>query len=195
MDSGSRGHGRAGADRAGRRGRACRHRGVRSDLGTVGGRRDERACRQRGHHGGCAFDRCERDAIRAGLRNSLVLAIVLAACLAFDRLRLARWLALAAALGLVAAIAWTGHAGATPGEMGTLASGRRCVASDRRCGLVGGLGAAGASARDHSAISGRRWRAMRHGEFSALGIASVTRADPGNRHRQRLDPGRFRFTR
>jgi copper resistance protein D len=49
-----------------------------------------------------------------------VLAIILAACLAYDRLRLARWLALASALGLVAAIAWTGHAGSTPGEMGLL---------------------------------------------------------------------------
>jgi copper resistance protein D len=41
-------------------------------------------------------------------------AIVLVACLAFDRLPLAHWLALAAALGLAAAIAWTGHAGSTP---------------------------------------------------------------------------------
>ncbi len=49
-----------------------------------------------------------------------VLAIILAACLAYDRLPLARWLALASALGLVAAIAWTGHAGSTVGEMGPL---------------------------------------------------------------------------
>jgi putative copper resistance protein D len=49
-----------------------------------------------------------------------VLAIILAACLAYDRLPLARWLALASALGLVAAIAWTGHAGSTLGEMGLL---------------------------------------------------------------------------
>jgi copper resistance protein D len=49
-----------------------------------------------------------------------LLAIILAACLAFDRLPPARWLALASALGLVAAIAWTGHAGSTPGETGLL---------------------------------------------------------------------------
>jgi putative copper resistance protein D len=49
-----------------------------------------------------------------------LLAIILAACLAFDRLPPARWLALASALGLVAAIAWTGHAGSTPGETGFL---------------------------------------------------------------------------
>lgn len=50
----------------------------------------------------------------------IALAIILAACLAYDRLAQAHWLALAAALGLIAAIAWTGHAGATPGEMGNL---------------------------------------------------------------------------
>jgi len=50
--------------------------------------------------------------VRAGL------AIVLAACLAFDRFPLAGWLALTAALGLAAAIAWTGHAASTPGAEG-----------------------------------------------------------------------------
>src|ERR1700722_3725346 len=49
-----------------------------------------------------------------------LLAIILAAGLAFDRLPPARWLALASALGLAAAIAWTGHAGSTPGETGLL---------------------------------------------------------------------------
>jgi copper resistance protein D len=49
-----------------------------------------------------------------------VLAMILAACLAYDRFPLARWLALALALGLVAAIAWTGHAGSTVGELGLL---------------------------------------------------------------------------
>jgi putative copper resistance protein D len=50
----------------------------------------------------------------------IVLAIILAGCLAYDRLPQARWFALAAALGLTAAIAWTGHAGATAGEAGIL---------------------------------------------------------------------------
>jgi putative copper resistance protein D len=49
-----------------------------------------------------------------------VLAIILATCLAFDRSPLADWLALAAALGLTAAIAWTGHAASTPGDLGNL---------------------------------------------------------------------------
>lgn len=48
------------------------------------------------------------------------LAIALAASLASDRLPGARWLALASAIGLVAVIAWTGHAGSTAGELGVL---------------------------------------------------------------------------
>src|SRR5258707_5412719 len=43
----------------------------------------------------------------------LVLAIILAACLAYDRVALPRWFALVSALGLVAAIAWTRHGGFT----------------------------------------------------------------------------------
>jgi copper resistance protein D len=50
----------------------------------------------------------------------LVLAIIVAGCLANDRFPLARRLELAAALGLVAAIGWTGHAGASTGEIGVL---------------------------------------------------------------------------
>jgi putative copper resistance protein D len=49
-----------------------------------------------------------------------VLAIILATCLAFDRFPPADWLALVAALGLTAAIAWTGHAASTLGELGNL---------------------------------------------------------------------------
>jgi putative copper resistance protein D len=52
--------------------------------------------------------------VRAGL------AVVLAVCLVYDRFPLADWLALAAALGLAAAIAWTGHAASTPGAKGNL---------------------------------------------------------------------------
>ena len=48
------------------------------------------------------------------------LAIILAGCLAYDRFPLARWLALAMSLGLIAALAWTGHAGSTAGEIGVL---------------------------------------------------------------------------
>ena len=48
------------------------------------------------------------------------LAIVLAACLAYDRPPLAHSLALASGLGLVAGIAWTGHAGSTAGDWANL---------------------------------------------------------------------------
>jgi copper resistance protein D len=50
----------------------------------------------------------------------LVLAILLAVCLAYDRAPLSRWLSLGLALSLVAAIAWTGHAASTPRELGYL---------------------------------------------------------------------------
>ena len=51
----------------------------------------------------------------------LALAILLAACLAArGRGRLVEWLALACAIGLAIAIAWTGHAGGTLGKVGYL---------------------------------------------------------------------------
>ena len=48
----------------------------------------------------------------------LALAIILAACLTYDRVPPVRWLGVASALGLVASIALTGHAGSIPGEKG-----------------------------------------------------------------------------
>ena len=48
------------------------------------------------------------------------LAIALATCLVLHRLAVLRWFALGSALGFVAAIAWTGHAGSTVGEIGSL---------------------------------------------------------------------------
>jgi putative copper resistance protein D len=54
----------------------------------------------------------------AEIRAALV--VLLAACLLLDRFVLPRGLALLAALGLVGAIAWTGHAGSTLGELGDL---------------------------------------------------------------------------
>jgi len=49
-----------------------------------------------------------------------LLAIVLAVCLAYQRVPWTDWLAFAAALGLIAAIAWAGHAGSTLGAIGNL---------------------------------------------------------------------------
>jgi copper resistance protein D len=50
----------------------------------------------------------------------LLCAIGLAACLGLDRIVVLQRLALAAALGFVGAIAWTGHAGATAGGEGVV---------------------------------------------------------------------------
>src|SRR5438477_11185349 len=47
-------------------------------------------------------------------------AILLAGCLALDRFAGANWAATAAALGLVASLAWAGPAGATAGQAGDL---------------------------------------------------------------------------
>jgi copper resistance protein D len=48
----------------------------------------------------------------------LSLAVVLAGCLACDRFARSRRLGLASAIGLIAAIAWTGHGGSTAGPLG-----------------------------------------------------------------------------
>jgi len=56
------------------------------------------------------------------------LALLLAACLVLNRFVLSRWLALVTALGLVGAIAWTGHAGSTLGGIGESAPHRRRAA-------------------------------------------------------------------
>lgn len=64
------------------------------------------------------------------------LAVILAGCLGYDRFPPARWLALAISLGLIAAIAWTGHAGSTPGEMEScIWSPTRCISLPQRSGL------------------------------------------------------------
>jgi copper resistance protein D len=105
-----------------------------------------------------------------------VLAIILAACLAYDRLAPARWLALGSALGLVAAIAWTGHAGSTVGEMGGVHLAADVLHLSAAAAWVGGLVSLalllGAARRKQSFawVSLSRGAAQR---FSTLGIVSV----------------------
>lgn len=70
------------------------------------------------------------------------LAILLAACLALDRFAFAQWIGLAASVALVAAIAWTGHAGATLGALGDLhvaADGLHLLAAAAWIGGLAGL--------------------------------------------------------
>src|SRR5258705_2484350 len=55
-----------------------------------------------------------------GSKVRLVLAVILAPCLAYDRFSHARWLPLGSWLGVIADMAWTGHAGSTLGELGNL---------------------------------------------------------------------------
>ena len=107
-----------------------------------------------------------------------VLAVILAVCLAFDRLPLSRRLGACVGVGLIAAIAWTGHAGSTPGELGILHLIGRRAASDRRGGLDRRSGFAGlllAAARRDPDRPGRRSRASCH---TAL-------FDAGHRQRRR----------
>ncbi len=103
----------------------------------------------------------------------LLLAIILAACLAYHRYPPADWLALAAALGLTAAIAWTGHAGSTLGELGKLhlaADALHLVAAASWIGGLVPLALLLAAVRRHAGASLARDATRR---FSMLGIVCV----------------------
>lgn len=105
-----------------------------------------------------------------------VLAIILAACLAYDRLRLARWLALASALGLVAAIAWTGHAGSTVGEMAPLHLAADALHLIASAAWIGGLVPFALLLAAARRYPGETWAWLARDatqRFSMLGIASV----------------------
>jgi putative copper resistance protein D len=104
------------------------------------------------------------------------LAIVLAACLAFDRPPVARWLALASAIGFVAAVAWTGHAGSTAGELGFFHLASDALHLVAAAAWIGGLISLAvflAVVRRHPAYG---WAAVVYDvaqRFSTLGIVSV----------------------
>jgi copper resistance protein D len=105
-----------------------------------------------------------------------VLAIILAACLAFGQLALLRWLALGSALGFIAAIAWTGHAGATPSETGNLHLGADVLHLIGAAAWTGGLVSLAlllAAARRNQDVA---WASLARDaaqRFSTLGIISV----------------------
>jgi putative copper resistance protein D len=106
----------------------------------------------------------------------IVLAIAVAACLACYRFALAEWLAPAAALGLVAAIAWTGHAGSTPGDTGLLHLAADALHLLGASAWIGGLVSlvlvlAAVRRRQSVASASLAWDATRR--FSTLGIVSV----------------------
>jgi putative copper resistance protein D len=106
----------------------------------------------------------------------IVLAIILAACLACDRVPLADRFAPAAALGLTAAIAWTGHAGSTLGQTGNLhltADALHLVAAASWIGGLVPLVILLAAARRHRAIAWASFVRDATMRFSTLGIVSV----------------------
>jgi putative copper resistance protein D len=106
----------------------------------------------------------------------LSLAVLLAAGLACDRRLSARWLALGSAVGLIAAIAWTGHAASTPYGLGYLH-----LAADalHLCGAAAWTGGLMSLAllidvlRRHRASAGPVLQLDVVRRFSSLGIASV----------------------
>ena len=106
----------------------------------------------------------------------VALAILLAACLAYDRFPLARWLAVASAVGLVVAIAWTGHAGSTLGEKGFLhliADALHLIAATAWVGGLVPFAFLLAAARRYP---GEAWARLARDatlRFSVLGMASV----------------------
>jgi copper resistance protein D len=105
------------------------------------------------------------------------LAILLAVCLVYHRLPSARWLALASALGLVAAIAWTGHAGSTLGEKGLwhlTADALHLIASAVWTGGLVPFALLLAAARRYPSEAWARLARDATQRFSTLGIASVT---------------------
>jgi putative copper resistance protein D len=106
----------------------------------------------------------------------LALAIILAACLAFDRLAPARWLALGSALGFIIAIAWTGHAGSTPYKLGDLhlaADALHLVAAAAWVGGLPSLVLLLAAARGNKALAGASLAQAAAQSFSTLGVVSV----------------------
>lgn len=104
------------------------------------------------------------------------LAIVVAACLACRRSALTDLLALTAALGLAAAIAWTGHAGSTPGEQGNLhlaADTIHLVAASAWIGGLVPLVLLLAAGRRHPEVASAALAREATQRFSTLGIVSV----------------------
>jgi putative copper resistance protein D len=106
----------------------------------------------------------------------IALAVILAGCLAYDRLTPVRWLALGAGLGFTAAIAWTGHAGSTAGAMGNLHLAADTLHLIAAAGWIGGLVPLAlllAAARRRRAFA---WGSLARDaalRFSTLGIVSV----------------------
>jgi putative copper resistance protein D len=106
----------------------------------------------------------------------LAMAVIIAGCLAYHRFAPARALALALSLGLIGALAWTGHAGSTLGKMGNLHLTADVLHLFAAASWIGGLVSLAlllAEARRHQAVA---WASLARDaaeRFSTLGIISV----------------------
>jgi putative copper resistance protein D len=106
----------------------------------------------------------------------LVLAVILAACLACDRFAPARWLALGSALGFIATVAWTGHAGSTLGKLGNLHLTADALHLIAAAGWIGGLVSLALRLAAARRNQGFAWTSLAGDvaqRFSTLGIVSV----------------------
>src|SRR6516162_6323221 len=106
----------------------------------------------------------------------LALAIALGICLTLDRFPLARWLALGAALCLIASIAWTGHAASTPHALGYVHLAADALHLYAASAWIGGLAPLALLLRIGRRYHASAWvklelEAVRR--FSSLGMASV----------------------
>ncbi len=104
------------------------------------------------------------------------LLLLLAACLLLDRFVLPCWLALLASLGAVGALAWSGHAGSTLGELGDLhlaADILHLVAVSAWVGGLIGLPVLFAVGRRRPVLEWAPLQVEAIRRFSAVGLASV----------------------
>jgi putative copper resistance protein D len=106
----------------------------------------------------------------------LLCSLILAVCLVFDRIALLRWGAPVAAVGLVAALAWTGHAGSTPDLLGEIHLAADILHLGAASAWIGGLfllaGLLITGRRQHApAWSAYQLDGIRR--FSILGMVSV----------------------
>jgi putative copper resistance protein D len=104
------------------------------------------------------------------------LVLMLAVCLTRDRPAVMEWFALASALALAGSIAWTGHAGSTPGTAGKAHLAADALHLCAASAWIGGLLALVIFFAAARRIRSGAWVAMVHEatvRFSLLGIASV----------------------